>query len=106
MVQDVTEQSHIERLIRNRKRLAIKLPVRDPGFSGPREVNPSNGGSEQSAQMMRDVAIATANVEHTRPVGNCARNLECHIVGPANFPASQFAFPATREAICKLGPGH
>jgi len=65
MVQHVTEQSGIEFFIANRKRLAIKLPIRNLGFSGTRDVDSGYGGSEKSTQVVRDVAVATAHVEHT-----------------------------------------
>jgi hypothetical protein len=44
--------------------------------------------------MMGDKAIAAANIEHFRSSRNDARDLDRHVVRPANFPAALLAFQA------------
>src|SRR5687767_8053686 len=105
MMQDITEQGRIKRLITYGKLFPIELPIRDDSFCAGRDINPNDRGTEQCAQVMCDIAVAAADIEDPRSCGNRARNFERHIVSPSNFTAAEFAIPATRNAMCKSFPG-
>ena len=100
-MQHVTEQHGVARIICNRKNSAIVTTIVDwrLGFAG--QIDPDDTLAQQRAQMMSDEAAAAAHIQDLGTARNRARNLQGHVVGPADLSPPPFAHPTASDSVEK-----
>ena len=99
VMEDIAKQDRIDGLSLNRKSCAIKLAVVNLRLSCTGQVNSRDIASEHCAKVMRDVAVATPDVQELRTARYEGRDLQSHVVSPANLPSPALAPPAARYAF-------
>src|SRR5258706_7991696 len=101
MVQDVTKEHRVERLIRRRKTRSIIATIIDRRFSAVAQVDAQRPCAEHPAEMMRDKTIATANIQDLRSLRHSARDFQGHVIRAADFAPSPFALEAAYDSVYK-----
>src|SRR5688572_1594983 len=90
-MQHVTEQHCVEAVVLYRKVAAVIGQIIDACGGAFSDVQSDDGGSQHSAEMMRDKTVAATNVEHVGARRQCARHFQRHIVGAAHLAAPSHA---------------
>jgi hypothetical protein len=98
-MQDIAEQHRVKGFIRRRKTRAVVATIVDGRFSVTAQVDAHCTRAEYRAEMMRDEAIATADVENFSAPRNKARNLQGHVIGAADFAAPALALEAAHNSV-------
>src|SRR5258706_13838853 len=101
MVQDVTKQHRVERLIRRRKTRSIIATIIDRRFSAIAQVDAQRPCAEHPAEMMGDKTIAAANVQDLRSMRYRARDFQSHVISAADFAPSPFALAPAKDSVYK-----
>jgi hypothetical protein len=97
VMQNVAESHRTKRFIRCRKTGTIVLPIIDCRLSAASQINPDNASAEHRAQMMRDEAVATADVEHFGAARYHTRYFQSHVISAADFASAPLAHPTTLQ---------
>src|SRR5712691_7943716 len=63
------------------------------------QINSHDAGAEHCAEMMRDKAVATADVQDFRAAGKHARDLLGHVISAADLAPATLARPAAFDSI-------
>src|SRR5260370_2116599 len=63
------------------------------------QINSHDARAEQCAKMMRDKAVATADIQNFRAAWNHARDLLCHVISATDFSPPPFARPAAFDSV-------
>ena len=98
VVQYVAQENSIDRLVRNRKVLAVELAIIDARFGVRGEIQPADLRAKHRREVMRNKTVAAANVEHVRVGGQHTRDLARHVISSAHLAAAQFAISAAAKA--------
>lgn len=99
MMQHVAEQDGVHRSVRDWKMFAVELFIVNRRFGSRLHIDPNHVRAKHCREVMSDEAVAAANVEYARIDGNCRRDLERHVIGPAHAAATARAKPAASSAI-------
>lgn len=102
VMEDIAKQDCIDSVILNREGCAIKLAVVYLRFSCSWEIYSRNAASQQRTKVMRDESIATPHVQEMRAGRNEGRDLQSHVISPANLPSPALALPTARDAFLKV----
>ena len=94
VMQHITEQYRIETLVLDRKVPAIVRQIINASGGVAGDVQANHGRAEHASQMMRDEAVATADVEHVGPRRQYAGNFERHVICSPDLAASSHALEA------------
>ncbi|HJZ81468.1 MAG TPA: hypothetical protein VKD91_14025 [Pyrinomonadaceae bacterium] len=99
MMQHVAEQHCVERAVIGRKHCAVVAAVIDRGVGRLHDIDAHHWHPQHCAQVMGDEAVAATDIQDFRSFRNQPRNLERHVVGPADLAAPSL----TPEAASKAG---
>ncbi|HEU4478791.1 MAG TPA: hypothetical protein VFR80_09760, partial [Pyrinomonadaceae bacterium] len=81
----------------NRKSSSIKFLIGNRCFGSLGDIDANNAAAKKGSQVVRDVPVATTDVEHPRAMWNTARNLEGHIVAPGDLASPPLASPTAHQ---------
>jgi hypothetical protein len=103
VMQDITEQHRVERIIHHRKMRAVVTTIINRRLRTISHINSHDARAEQCTEMMRDKAAATAYIQNFRAAGKHARDLLCHVISAADFAPPPFARPAVFDSVNEAG---
>ena len=101
MMQHVTDGHGVARIFCGWKARTVVLSINNRRLRAATQINPNHVDAEHCAQVMRDKAAATTDIQHFSSTGNYARDLQRHIVSAANFAAPALAFETALQASNK-----
>ena len=96
-MQHITEQHRIESLVLHWKVSAVVRQIIDPRRSVACDIETDHGRAEHALQVMRDEAVATADVEYVGPRRQHAGHFKRHIVCSPDFAPPSHALEATLD---------
>ena len=95
VMQHVAEQHSVEALVFDWKMATIVREIIDARGGVVADVESNHCGPQQSLQMMRDEAIAAADVEHVRSRRQHTGDFKRHVICSTHLAASSHALEAT-----------
>ena len=98
VMQHITEQYGIKTLVLDRKMPPIVRKIIDARGSAAADVETNHCRAEHALQVVRDEAIATADVEHVGAWRQHAGHFERHVVCSPDLAASSHALEATFDS--------
>src|SRR5689334_14601476 len=90
-MQHVAKQHRIETLIAHGKMPAVVSQILDLRSGAVADVETHDGFADETAEMMRDEAVAAPDVEHVGPGRQHTRHFQRHVVRAANLAPSSHA---------------
>ncbi|HXT63957.1 MAG TPA: hypothetical protein VN696_13045 [Pyrinomonadaceae bacterium] len=97
-MQHVTKQDCIRRIVSERDARAVITSIINRRWRRLHHIDADYILTEYCRQMMRNEAVAAANIQHFMTTWNDPRNLQRHVVSPSDFAPSAFAQPTTLHA--------
>ena len=94
-MQHVTEQHRVEALVQQRKMPAIVRQIVDASRGIATYIESDYSRAEHALQVMRDEAVATADVEHASARRQDLRDFKRHVISTADLAAPSHALDAT-----------
>jgi len=102
VMQYVAEQHGVEAFIFDGKMAAIVWKIIDPsGSDVAADVQAYDRRTQQALKMMRDEAVAAADVEHVRSWRQHTRYFERHVIRSPDFAAPSHTLEATFDGGCQ-----
>ena len=97
VMQHITKQHRIESLVLDRKMPAVVRKILDTRISAPADVKTNHVCAEHALQVVRDEAVAAADVEYVGPRRQHIGYFKRHVVCSPDFASPSHALEATLD---------